>query len=218
MTLRAERVRTLDDIRGFLEGNLAADIIPHDRKAAHAFVERTLVRFRYHTGLPRAGTGLVRAFLAKVAGCSDAQPTRPIARQHRTGHVRDHRLRPPARPFATVYTTADALLPAEVDEALGQLSGPATKRELWRTYHVFGDKRFERLSEISNGHIHNSRGRRAYRSARTTFRTTRRRAPLERGSLCETVAGRLRYHRRVRRDSIQRRLRGMGRGCGCASR
>ena len=173
VTLCTERIRTLDDIRSFLDGNVAADITPRDRKTAYAFVERTLVRFRYHIGLSRAGKGLVRAFLAKVTGYSDAQLTRLIAQQRRTGHIRDHRLRPPSRPFATVYTTADALLLAEVDEALGQLSGPATKRALWRMYHVFGDKRFERLAEISNGHIYNLRGRRAYRSARTTFRATR---------------------------------------------
>ena len=115
----------------------------------------------------------MREFLAKVTGYSNSQLSRLIAQQRRTGHIRDHRLRPPSRPFATVYTTADALLLAEVDEALGQLSGPATKRALWRMYHVFGDKRFERLAEISNGHIYNLRGRRAYRNARTTFRTTR---------------------------------------------
>ena len=159
MTLCTERIRTLDDIRSFLDGNVAADITPRDRKSAYAFVERTLVRFRYHIGLSRTGKGLVRAFLAKVTGYSDAQLTRLIAQQRRTGHIRDHRLRPPSRPFATVYTTADALLLAEVDEALGQLSGPATKRALWRMYHVFGDKRFERLAEISNGHIYNLRGR-----------------------------------------------------------
>ena len=100
--------------------------------------------------------------------------TRLIDQQRRTGRIRDHRLGPPARPFATVYTTADALLLAEVDEAFGQLSGPATKRILWRMFHVFGDKRFERLAEISNGHIYNLRARRAYRRARTTFRKTRR--------------------------------------------
>ena len=173
MTLCTERIRTLDDIRAFLEGSEAADITPHDRKAAYAFVERTLVRFRYHFGLSRAGKGLVRKYLAKVTGYSDAQLTRLIGQQRRTGHIRDHRLRPPARPFATVYTTADALLLAEVDEAVGQLSGPATKRILWRMCHVFGDKRFERLAGISNGHIYNLRARRAYRRARTTFRTTR---------------------------------------------
>ena len=40
-------------------------------------------------------------------------------------------------------------------------------------YHVFGDKRFERLAGISNGHIYNLRARRACRRARTTVRTTR---------------------------------------------
>ena len=173
MTLCTERIRTLDDIRAFLDGNVAADITPHDREAAYAFIERALVRFKYHFGLSRAGKGLVREFLAKVTGYSDAQLSRLIAQQRRTGRIRDHRLRPPARPFATVYTTADAVLLAEVDEACGQLSGPATKRILWRQYHVFGDERFERLARISNGHIYNLRGRRAYRSARTTFRATR---------------------------------------------
>ena len=128
---------------------------------------------KYHFGLSRAGKGRVREFLAKVTGYSDSQLSRLIAQQRRTGHIRDHRLRPPARPFATVYTTADAVLLAEVDEAFGQLSGPATKRILWRLYHVFGDERFKRLAGISNGHIYNLRGRRAYRSARTTFRGTR---------------------------------------------
>ena len=160
-------------VRAFLGGSEATEITPHDREAAYAFIERTLVRFRYHFGLSRVGKGLVRAFLAKVTGYSGAQLTRLIAQQRRTGRIRDHRLRPPARPFATVYATADARLLAETDEAFGQLSGPATKRILWRMYHVFGDKRFERLSEISNGHIYNLRRRRAYRTARTTFRTTR---------------------------------------------
>ena len=173
MTLCTERIRTLDDIRAFLGGNEAADITPHDREAAYAFIERALVRFRYHLALSRAGKGRVREFLAKVTGYSDAQLTRLIAQQRRTGHIRDHRLRPPARPFATVYTAADAVLLAEVDEAFGQPSGPAIKRILWRQYHVFGDERFERLAGISNGHIYNLRGRRAYRSARTTFRATR---------------------------------------------
>ena len=173
VTLCTERSRTLDDIRAFLGGNEAADITPHDREAAYAFIERALVRFRYHLGLSRAGKGRVREFLAKVTGYSDSQLSRLIAQQRRTGRIRDHRLRPPARPFATVYTTADAVLLAEVDEAFGQPSGPAIKRILWRQYHVFGDERFERLARISNGHIYNLRGRRAYRSARTTFRATR---------------------------------------------
>ena len=55
VTLCTERIRTLDDIRAFLGGNEAADITPHGREAAYAFIERALVRFRYHLGLSRAG-------------------------------------------------------------------------------------------------------------------------------------------------------------------
>ena len=73
VTLCTERIRTLDDIRAFLDGNEVADITPRDRGTAYAFIERVLVRFRYHFGLSRAGKGLVREFLAKATGYSDAQ-------------------------------------------------------------------------------------------------------------------------------------------------
>ena len=84
VTLCTERIRSLDDIRAFLGGSEGADIAPHDREAAYAFIERTLVRFRYHFGLSRAGKGLVRKYVAKVTGYSDAQLTRLIRQQRRT--------------------------------------------------------------------------------------------------------------------------------------
>ncbi len=100
VTLSAERIRTLEDVGAFVEGSGGADIItPLDRESAYAFIERTLVRFRYHVGLHRKGKGLVRKFLAKVTGYSDAQLTRLIAQQRRTGRIRDYRQRPPAKPL-----------------------------------------------------------------------------------------------------------------------
>ena len=45
----------------------------NDRREAYAFIERTLVRFRYHFGLSRIGKGVVRRFLARVTGYSPAQ-------------------------------------------------------------------------------------------------------------------------------------------------
>ena len=101
MTLGAERIRTLDDIRAFLDGNVAADITPHDRKAAYAFVERTLVRFRYRFGLSRAGKGLVRRCLARVTGYSGSQLARLIEQQRRSSSSPRRRTPPrdpPTRP------------------------------------------------------------------------------------------------------------------------
>ena len=172
VTLRTERIRTLDQIRAFLDGIEPADFELTDRTSAYAFIRRTLVRFEYH-GLRKPDKGLVRRFLGKVTGLSRAQLNRLIAQHRRTGNIRDRRGKPPANTFQRRYTPYDAALLAEIDEAFGQLSGPATKVILWRMYHVYGDARFERLAAISNGHIYNLRKTRQYRTGRLTFRKTR---------------------------------------------
>ena len=43
--LRTERIRTLDQVRAFLDGSEPADFELADRTSAYAFVRRTLVRF-----------------------------------------------------------------------------------------------------------------------------------------------------------------------------
>ena len=172
VTLRTERIRTLDQIRAFLNGSEPADFELTDRSSAYAFVRRTLVRFEYH-GLRKPDKGLAKRFLEKVTGLSRSQMTRLIKQHRRTGHIRDHCGKPPANAFPRRYTPYDAALLAEVDEAFGQLSGPAAKVILWRMYHVYGDERFERLASISNGHIYNLRKSREYRTGRLTFRKTR---------------------------------------------
>lgn len=172
VTLRTERIRTLDQIRAFLDGSQSADFELTDRTSAYAFVGRTLVRFEYH-GLRKPDKGLVRRFLEKVTGFSRAQTNRLIAQHRRTGNIRDRRCKPPANAFQRLYTPHDAALLAEIDEAFGQLSGPATKVILQRMHEVYGDLRFERLASISNGHIYNLRKRREYRTGRLTFRKTR---------------------------------------------
>ena len=172
MTLRTERIRTLDQIRAFLDGSEPTDFRFAGRASAYDFVRRTLVRFEFH-GLKRDEKGLVKRFIEKVTGYSRSQITRLVKQHRRTGGIRDHRKKPPARPFPRRYTPYDAALLAEVDEAFGQLSGPATKVVLWRMYHVYGDRRFKRLAGISNGHIYNLRRSRAYRTGRLTLRETR---------------------------------------------
>ena len=172
MTLRTERIRTLDQIRAFLDGSEPTDFRFAGRDSAYDFVRRTLVRFEFH-GLKRDEKGLVKRFIEKVTGYSRSQITRLVKQHRRTGGIRDHRKKPPARPFPRRYTPYDAALLAEVDEAFGQLSGPATKVVLWRMYHVYGDRRFKRLAGISNGHIYNLRRSRAYRTGRLTLRETR---------------------------------------------
>ena len=122
MTLCTERIQTLDQMRAFVEGNEPADFEFTDRTTAYAVIRRTLVRFEYHT-LRKPDKGLVRRFLEKATGFSEAQMDRLIAQHRRTGGIRDHR-KPPAKPFPRRYNAYDAALLAEVDEAFRLASFP----------------------------------------------------------------------------------------------
>ena len=75
--------------------------------------------------------------------------------------------------FERRYTGADIRLLAEVDAALGDMSGPATRAVMRREFEVFGQRRFERLARLSNGHLYNLRRSRTYQRKRTTFTKTR---------------------------------------------
>ncbi len=172
MTLQTERLRTVEQIRAFLEGNVEVDFRPEGRDAAYGFVRRTLVRLRYGAQ-GRSGKGAVREHLGKTTGLSRAQVTRLIAQYRATGRVEDRRGANSGRPFARVYTPADIRLLAEADEIGGQLCGPAACEVLRRQCEVFGDRRYERLSRLSVSHLYNLRRSKTYRARRTTVNHTR---------------------------------------------
>lgn len=172
VTLQTERVRTLEQVRAFVEGSEAVDFAGGDREGVYDLVRRTLVKLRYHR-LGRPDKGLVRRYLGKVTGLSRAQLTRLIGRHRRTGRIEDRRGGPPAKPFARRYTRLDIRLLARVDAQLGQMSGMATRAVLRRQWEVFGDARFERLSTLSNGHLYNLRKSRTYRDVRRIVQRTR---------------------------------------------
>ena len=172
VTPQTQRVQTLEQVRAFVEGSEAVDFTGGDRAGVYALVRRTLVRLGYHR-LGKADKGLVKRYLAKVSGLSRAQLTRLIGQHRRTGRIEDRRGGAPKRPFERRYTPADIRLLAQVDAELGQMSGAATRAVLRRQWRVFGDARFERLAELSNGHLYNLRRSRAYRNVRRTWERTR---------------------------------------------
>lgn len=82
VTLRTDRLSTLQDVREFLDGSRQIDLHVSTRTDAYAFIERTLTRFDYvHLG--KAEKGLLRELLGKVTGFSRAQLARLLT-QHRT--------------------------------------------------------------------------------------------------------------------------------------
>ena len=137
VTLQTERVRTLGQVRAFVEGSEAVDprtrfrehklsrgraFAGADRESVYEFVRRALVRLDY-AGLGKSDKGLVKRYLAKVTGLSRTQLTRLIGQHRETGRIEDRRGSAPACPFERRYTRADIRQLTAVDAARARCRG-----------------------------------------------------------------------------------------------
>lgn len=174
VNLDTHRLTSLDDVRAFLVGSSPFQFTLTAREDAYIWIETTLRQLGY-LRLGKADRGVVKAYVGKVTGFSRAQVTRLISQYRRSGRIRDRR-GPPAKPFERRYTRADVAALAEIDTLHGTLSGPATRKLCERALELFGDQRYVRLANISNGHLYNLRHSTAYRQRRRRFEKTRPRA------------------------------------------
>ena len=166
------QVRTLEQVRQVLEGTQALEFRrAEDDQGRYGWIDAVLRRFDYRQ-LPRGDRAPVLAYLQRLSGYSRAQLTRLVSRWV-AGKPLVKRYRAPEHAFARRYTAADVALLAEVDRAMGTLSGPATACVLRRQRDVFGDSRFARLGGVSVGHLYNLRNSAGYRAQRVVLSKTR---------------------------------------------
>jgi transposase InsO family protein len=172
--LHCQRLQSLDEIRAFLAGSVPVDFEVPSREEAYGWVEASLRQLGY-LRLGKADKGLVKQYLGKLSGLSRAQMTRLVKQYRDTGYVRDRRGRP-ANAFVRRYQPQDVALLAELDALHGTLSGPTTRKLCERAFALYGDQRFERLANISNGHLYNLRHSSGYQRQRRHVDKTRPRA------------------------------------------
>lgn len=159
------QVRTLEQVRQVLAGTQALEFqATADDAGRYAWVETVLRRFEY-SRLPRGERGTLLVYLQRLSGYSRAQITRLVSRWSSGKPLAKH-YAGPAHAFARRYTAVDVALLADVDRAMGTLSGAATACVLRRQRDVFGDERFARLGSISVGHLYNLRNSAGYRNQR----------------------------------------------------
>lgn len=140
------------------------------RKEKYEWIEIILLRFRYFT-LRKKEKSILKKYVMRLTGFSDAQLTRLIAKKKKTGKIladnaRRHR-------FPKKYTGEDVTRLIETDKAHDRLSGPATQKIFKRMYGLFHDENFQRLKDISTAHIYNLRGTRQYISWTRFFTKTK---------------------------------------------
>jgi transposase InsO family protein len=158
-----------DQIQEFLRSSEPIDFTSGGREERYQWVERIWAAQNYGK-LRKRERGLVRAYVRKVTGLSEAQTTRLIRAFLDQGVVRARAYQ--GHRFTAKYRVEDVALLAEVDGAHGRLSGPATRRILQRAYEQFGEKQYERLAQISVAHLYNLRASARDRNQAAVFEPT----------------------------------------------
>ena len=161
---------SLEQIKLFLSASEEFRFAASNREEVYGWVTAALVEHEY-CSQKREAKGVLRSYILKMTGLSRAQATRLIARYRATGKVTERGYR--RNKFARRYTVADILLLADLDEAHETLSGPATKKILYREFHDYGHQEYERLATLSGAHIYNLRKSRAYRETRIVYQKTK---------------------------------------------
>lgn len=160
---------TQEQIQAFLQGSQAIEFAGQSRAERYRFVQQVLVAQEYAVQ-GKKQRGAIRAYLGKVTGLSMPQMTRLIREYRQEGVVEVKPYR--RRRFPSKYTRRDVERLAEVDQAHGWLSGPATGRILKREYEQFGKAEYARLGEISVAHLYNLRHSARYRALAADWKRT----------------------------------------------
>lgn len=153
-------IKDITGIKKFLKGSCGIKLNGILRKEKYRWISEALGRFVY-SKLRKKDKSLVKKYMLRMTGFSDAQITRLIADKRQYGKI--ELLNGSRHCFARIYTKHDIELLAETDNLHERLSGPATKKLFQRAYEVFGDVRFIRLRDISVAHLYNLRGSKPYK-------------------------------------------------------
>ncbi|MDQ6965467.1 MAG: hypothetical protein Q9M23_00915, partial [Mariprofundaceae bacterium] len=148
----------------------ASLVLQGSKDDGYAWIERTLVRFRF-LWLGKKQKGLVLRYIRRLSGYGRQHVTKLVKQYRKTGHIR--RRERTVNGFATKYTKADIRLLADVDCIVDDVSGTTVKTFCQRMYEVYGDQRFTHLASISVSHLYNLRKGKVYQRCRRKFTKTR---------------------------------------------
>lgn len=132
-----------------------------DKIERNKFIKKTTWNLKYKY-LTKKEKGLVIRYLATICGISKVQTKRLVSKAVK-GILRDPKTTRNQTSFQKKYSQNDVHLLAQLDEALNFPNGIALQHHLQRMFNVYGDNRFERLANISHGHIYNLRKTNIYR-------------------------------------------------------
>jgi len=170
LDMNDDHLVTIKQLENFIAAAEGMSFVGRTRKQKYAWTEKILRRFWYLTARKK-NRSVIKSFVRKMTGYSDAQMTRLIGqlREKKCIAVPDSMTR---NSFPSRYTVEDVALLVLTDNAHSRLAGAATREIFRREHDLFGKKEYVRLKDISIAHLYNLRGRRQYVSQAATFRKT----------------------------------------------
>lgn len=169
ITMIDSRLSHSNQLETFLSGTKEISFSSlNSKKEKYNWIREILVRFDFRR-LVKKERGVVRKYLKKISGYSDAQLTRLI-KQYFKGKLiwrtYDRNI------FPTKYTPKDIALLVKTDNVHSCLNAAATRKILIREYTEFKKQNYQTIKNISVSHIYNLRATRQYQSHALTFTRT----------------------------------------------
>ena len=161
---------SITQIKEFIKNSDRIEFRGASREERYEWIGNTLGRFRYFS-LSKKDKSIVKEYVMKMTGFSDAQMTRLVKKKKKFGKIFISKVK--RQKFDRKYRSEDVALLIETDNNHNRLSGPATKEIFKRAHRIFKNEKFERLRRISVSHIYNLRDTRQYRTFAKFFTKTK---------------------------------------------
>lgn len=156
-------------IKEFLKLDAAISFQSVTKKERNIWIENALLKFGYFK-LKKKEKTMVKKYIMKMTGLSDAQTQRLIAKKKKFGKIFESTTK--RHTFPKKYDPQDTALLLKTDNLHLRLSGSATKKILQREYQIFEKSEYKNISQISTSHIYNLRDTNQYRSHSLTVKKT----------------------------------------------
>ncbi|MBU2010542.1 DDE-type integrase/transposase/recombinase [Patescibacteria group bacterium] len=148
------RIKTVEEIEKFLEGNQPVDLELSSRENKYSFIRSTLVGVMYKK-LRKKDRGVVKAFLGKVTGYEERHLKRLIKKWKKSG-LR-YTKRKAVGASTCIYKPKDIDLLIKTDILHKTQNGLSTKTTLQRELASFGHTEYQTIANISVSHVYNVR-------------------------------------------------------------
>lgn len=154
---------SLRQVREVLESESTPTFAFDSHTNAYAWISEVLDRFTYREkGRTKKEKHLIRQYIKRYTTYSKSQITRLVAEKKRTSTLTYGKGKKRHK-FKKIYTGEDVELLAEADNLYRRMSGDAMRQIFVDEFTIYGNKKYERLAQISHGQFYRLRATNAYK-------------------------------------------------------